>query len=106
MKLPWGSKVPLEEYTKTNSIYSSMRLAFLRVIRFWMMITGCIVAAVVFCAIANATIIDKERPINLPVVPLLGVIGVVGTVAFGGKAIQSFSEPDAPEVDTMKKDPQ
>jgi|SRR5208337_1309151 len=97
--MKWGTKVPIEEYTKTNSIYSSMRLVFLKVVKFWIVISSCIVFAIIGCSIANSFL---EKPIQLPVTALVGVIGAIGTVAFGGKALQSFSEPDAPEVDTMK----
>lgn len=96
-----GQKIPIDEYTKTNSIYSSMRLAFLKVVRFWIILTFVIVLSIIGTAIASSF---TTKPIVLPVAALIGVIATVGTIAFGGKAIQSFSEPDAPETDTMKKE--
>lgn len=96
-----STKIPQAEYTKTNSIYSAMRLAFLWVIKFWIILSSVIVFAIIGTTILSSFI---TKPIVLPVGALLGTIATIGGVAFGGKALQSFSEPNAPEIDTMKKD--
>jgi hypothetical protein len=83
------------EYTKTNSIYSAMRLAFIWVVKFWLISTGVIILSLIGCSIANA-VFNFEKPITLPVGPLVGLVATVGGVAFGGKALQSFSEPNDP----------
>jgi hypothetical protein len=101
MRLSTEGKIPEAEYTKTNSIYSSMRLVFIKVVKFWIVLSTIIVISIVGCAIAS---VFTPKPIELPVTALLGVIGTIGVVAFGGKAAQSFSEPDALEIDTMKVD--
>lgn len=93
-------KIPQSEYTKTNSIYSAMRLAFLKVVKFWIISSACIIFAVVGSAVANA-FLASDHQIKLPIGELIGLVATIGGVAFAGKAAQSFSEPDAPEVDTV-----
>lgn len=99
-----NKSIPQSEYTKTNSIYSAMRLAFLKVVKFWIISSACIIFAIVGTAVANA-FLPQGKVINLPVGALIGAIVSIGGVSFTGKAIQSFAEPDAPEIDTMRPIP-
>ena len=91
--------VEIEEYTKTDSKFSSMRLAFIWVVKFWLISTAVILFSLIGCSIANAAF-NLEKPIALPVGPLVGLVATIGGVAFGGKALQSFSEPNDPPTDT------
>jgi flagellar basal body-associated protein FliL len=95
-----NNKIPESEYTKTNSIYSSMRLIFMKVTKFWIILTSSIVFSIIASAVASSFL---SKPIVLPIGALVGIIATVGGIAFGGKAAQSFSEPNAPEVDIMAK---
>jgi hypothetical protein len=85
--------VRIEEYTKTDSKFSSMRLTFIWVVKFWLISTAVIILSLIGCSIANA-IFNFEKPIALPVGPLVGLVATVGGVAFGGKSVQAFAEKD------------
>lgn len=96
-------KIPESEYTKTNSIYSSMRLAFFWVIKYWIILGSCLVFAVVTAAFVNGLRPKDSNQINIPIGPLAAMYAGIGTIAFGGKALQSFSEPNNPPDNTDAK---
>jgi len=72
-----------KEAIKTDSKVSAMRIAF-----FWMIKYIIILSAVVGIAAIVFAWVGKPFPLG----EFIGLIGVLGTVAFGGKAAQSFSE--------------
>lgn len=76
-----------KEAIQTDSKVSAMRVAFIRII--WVIITIAF-----FSMAAKFFFAYLEKPFDLN--GIVALIGVLGTVAFGGKAIQSFSEKDAP----------
>jgi hypothetical protein len=88
-------KIPEVEYTKTDSKYSSMRLAF-----FWMVKTlitisvTSVIAIVVFSALG----------LKLDAASLIAIIASLGVTTFGGKALQSRAETigDASTAQTDK----
>ena len=83
-----------KEAIKTDSTISAMRVAFFWMIKFIIIITTFVaISAVVFAWM------DKQFPLG----SFIGLIGVLGTVAFGGKAAQSFSKQTPLSVTTMTK---
>jgi hypothetical protein len=89
-------KIPESEYTKTNSIYSSIRLAFLWVVKYWIILGACLVFVIIAAAFINGLRPKDSNQIVIPVGGLAGIYGSIGVAAFGGKALQSFSEPNDP----------
>ena len=88
-------KIPLSEYAKTTSIHSAMRLAFLWIVKLTIGLAIFTMISIVAAAVVN-TFITKQ--ITLPIAGMLGLVGSIATVAFGGKALQSFSEPTDPPI--------
>jgi hypothetical protein len=86
-----NEKISLSEYTKTNSIHSAMRLAFLWMVKLTIGLAIFTAVSIVGTAIANAFI---TKQITLPIAGMIGLVGSIATVAFGGKALQSFSEKE------------
>ncbi len=76
------SKLTLEAI-KIDSKVSSMRIAF-----FWMI--KVIIMIAVLSVIGSLVFSWLGKPFQLS--GIVALIGVLGTVAFGGKAAQSFSE--------------
>jgi hypothetical protein len=76
-------KIPISEYTKTDSQYSAMRLGF-----FWMVKTDIIIAVISVIAIVVAGLLDK----HIDATSLVAIITALGVSAFGGKALQSRAE--------------
>jgi hypothetical protein len=91
-----AEKIPESEYTKTNSIYSSMRLAFFWVVKYWIILGAFIVLAVVGAAFVNGLRPKDANQINIPIGPIGAMYAGIGAIAFGGKVAQSFSEPNDP----------
>jgi len=84
-------KTLLNEFLKTDSIYSSMRLFALWMVKTSIALAIFITVATVGCAIANVFL---QKPIELPYGALIGLDIGLATIGFGGKAAQSFSESD------------
>lgn len=72
-----------KEAVKVESNISAMRIAFFRIIKVIIFI-----AIVAILALLVFTYLGK----TFDMMAVVALIGVLGTVAFGGKALQSFSE--------------
>jgi hypothetical protein len=72
-----------KDAVQTDSKVSAMRIAF-----FWMIKYIIILSSIVAIAAIAFAFLGKPFPLGA----FIGLIGVLGTVAFGGKAAQSFSE--------------
>lgn len=72
-----------KEAIKTDSTVSAMRIAFFRVI-------ATIIGLSLLTVVAKIALSYKNIPFDIT--GIVALIGVLGTVAFGGKAAQSFSE--------------
>jgi xanthosine utilization system XapX-like protein len=68
---------------QTDSKISAMRIAFLWMIKYIIILSSIVaIAAIIFA------LLGKPFPLGA----FIGLIGVLGTIAFGGKAAQSFGE--------------
>jgi hypothetical protein len=73
-----------KEAIKTDSKISAMRIAFFWTIKFVLVLSAVVV-------VAGLVFTWFQKP-NYPWVPLVSLIGVLGGIAYGGKAAQSFGE--------------
>ena len=73
-----------QEAIKTDSKISAMRIAFFWTIKFVLVLSAIVV-------VAGLAFTWFQKP-NYPWVPLVSLIGVLGGIAYGGKAAQSFGE--------------
>lgn len=79
------SKIPLIEFIKTTSIYSSMRLGFI-----WMIKLGISLSIFDAIAIFICALLDKK----LDTGALIALTGLVFGIATTGKVAQRFGEKD------------
>jgi hypothetical protein len=82
----------MEELIRNDSVYSSMRWAFLMMVKIGLIISILSVIAVLVGAFYN-------KQVNLTAI--IALLGVLFTTAFGGKSAQSFAENRNP-VDLLK----
>ena len=78
-----------QEAIKIDSKISSMRIAF-----FWMIRVIIIIAVLSVIGSLLFSWVGKQFQLS----GIVALIGVLGTVAFGGKAVQSFSEKNETSV--------
>jgi len=84
-----SNKIPLSEYTKTDSNYSMTRLMLS-----WCVKAGIVIAILGILGYIIVAIITPPHIIDLGAVGVL--VGVLTGGAFIGKSVQSFAEKETP----------